>query len=71
MVIIDTERIKEAIFEGAAKDAADLCGLSVQTIRQYRSNKESNSFRDWEKISLKKAEEITKNIESKPEKDLK
>ncbi|MGX2944234.1 hypothetical protein [Enterococcus alishanensis] len=64
-MIIDTDLIKKAIFDGSAVEAAELCNIPAQTIRQYRSNKQSNSYRDWEKISLIKAKEIMNNIESK------
>lgn len=63
-MIIDTKRIEHAIFKGTAKDAAEICNLPAQTIRQYRSSPESNSYRDWEKISLKKCIEIIQNLDS-------
>lgn len=63
-MIIDTKRIERAIFNGSAKDAAELCNLPAQTIRQYRSNPKSTAYRDWEKISLNKCMEIIQNLDS-------
>jgi len=62
-MIIDTNRIEQAIFNDSAKVAAEICKLPVQTIRQYRSNPKSSSYRDWEKISLKKSMEIIQNLD--------
>ena len=62
-MIIDTKKIRNAIFEGQAKDAAEKTGLSVRTIEGYRTDPTKSGFRDWEGLSLKKAIEILNKLE--------
>lgn len=62
-MIIDIEKIKQAIFEGTRSEASERTGLSLRTIDGYRSKESSKSYRDWQGISLKTALEIMKRLE--------
>lgn len=62
-MIIDTEKIKKAIFEGTAKEAAERTGVSRRRIEMYRSRETSTSYRDWQGMSLKTAISIIERLE--------
>ena len=64
-MIIDTEKIRTAIFEGQAKDAAEKTGIPQSTIDGYRANRTAKGYRDWQGMSLKTALEIIKKLEEK------
>ena len=64
-MIIDIEKIKQAIFEGTRTEASERTGLSLRTIDGYRSKESSKSYRDWQGISLKTALEIIKKLEER------
>ena len=64
-MIIDTEKIRTAIFEGQAKDAAERTGISENTIDGYRANEKAKGYRDWQGMSLRKAIEILNKLEEK------
>lgn len=64
-MIIDIEKIREAIFEGTRTEASARTGLSLRTIDGYRSKESSKSYRDWQGISLKTALEIMKKFEER------
>ena len=64
-MIIDIEKIKQAIFEGTRTEASVRTGLSLRTIDGYRSKETSKSYRDWQGISLKTALEIIKKLEER------
>lgn len=62
-MIIDTEKIKKAIFEGTAKEAAERTGIPQRRVEMYRSKETSTSYRDWQGMSLKTAIEILNKLE--------
>ena len=62
-MIIDTEKIKKAIFEGTAKEAAERTGIPQRRVEMYRSKETSTSYRDWQGMSLKTAIEILSKLE--------
>lgn len=62
-MIIDTKKIKKAIFEGTAKEAAEITGIPQRRIEMYRSKETSTSFRDWQGMSLKTAIAIMDNLD--------
>ena len=64
-MIIDIEKIKKAIFDGTRTEASVRTGLSLRTIDSYRSKESSESYRDWQGISLKTALEIMKKSEER------
>lgn len=61
-MIIDTEKIHHALKEGTAAATAEKFGMSVQTVKSYRSRETSSAYSDWRKMSIEKAEEIMKII---------
>ena len=61
-MIIDTEKIKKAIFEGTAKEAAERTGIPQRRVEMYRSKETSTSYRDWQGMSLKTAIAIMDNL---------
>ena len=61
-MIIDIEKIKQAIFEGTRTEASERTGLNLRSIDSYRSSESSKGHRDWQGLSLKTALEIMKKF---------
>ncbi len=61
-MIIDTKKIEKALFTGKAPEVSKKFNIPAQSIRQYRANSDSGSYRDWKKMSLEKAEEMMEII---------
>ncbi|MEO1782231.1 hypothetical protein [Enterococcus diestrammenae] len=68
-MVIDTKKIWKALNSGTAQAAADNLGLSLQTIKSYRSREGSSAFRDWRGMNLETAERIMRVI-NKEEKEM-
>lgn len=64
-MIIDIEKIKQAIFEGTRTEASERTGLSLRTIDGYRTDPTKSGYRDWQGISLKTAIEISNKLEER------
>lgn len=61
-MIIDTEIIENALFEGTAKEASSRTGIPTRTIEKYRAKETNTNFVDWSGMSLKKAIEIIEQL---------
>ena len=64
-MIIDVNKIKEAIFSGTSKEASEITGITKRTIDNYRASETAVNHRNWQGISLKTALEIMKKLEER------
>lgn len=62
-MIINTALIKNALFEGTAKEAAERTGIPQRRVEMYRSKETSTSYRDWQGMSVRTAISIAKKLE--------
>lgn len=61
-MLIDTKKIEAYLKLGTAPSVANKFGLSLQTVKRYRSRKESSAYVDWKGMSLNTAERIMEII---------
>lgn len=54
-MIIDTEKIYDAIKSGTAQSVSERFGLPLSTVNQYRASENSSSYRNWQKMNLETA----------------
>lgn len=61
-MMIDVNKIKEAIFSGTSKEASEITGIPKRTIDNYRASETAVNHRKWQGISLDKAMEIMNRL---------
>lgn len=61
-MMIDVNKIKEAIFSGTSKEASEITGIPKRTIDNYRASETAVNHRNWQGISLDKAMEIMNRL---------
>lgn len=62
-MIIDTEKIRKALLDKPAREAAELTGLPIKTVNNYQANENAKGYRDWKKIKLDVAMMIMERLE--------
>lgn len=62
-MIIETEKIRQALFTGMAKEAAERTGVPLRTVQKYRANKTASNYADWRGMSVRTAISIIEKLE--------